>query len=204
MYPGERFNGYSHLIGLILAGVGAAWLLRKIYPWDDLQQTGAAVIFATSVVLLYAASTLFHSTRGRAKAFWQRVDHGAIYLLIAGTFTPFALSATSDHWSYAALIAMWTLAATGLWRELRASETMAAPVWPYLVMGWLGVLAALRTALNLEVRAGALLLCGAALYTAGTVFYRNRQGFRHSHGIWHLFVLGGTAVHYISIGAFVL
>lgn len=204
MYPGERLNGYSHLTGLVLAGVGATWLLHKTLPSEDVERTAAALIFAVSVIVLYAASTFFHSTRGRTKAFWQRVDHGAIYVLIAGTFTPFTLSATSELWNHTALIAMWALAITGLCREFRIAGDAATLVWPYVAMGWIGVLVAFHAALGLPTGAGLLLLCGAALYSAGTVFYRNRRGFRHAHGTWHLFVLGGTATHYVAIGAFVL
>jgi hemolysin III len=160
---------------------------------------------SVSVIVLYVASTLFHSTRGRTKAFWQRVDHSAIYLLIAGTFTPFALgSAAMDAWSWAVLIAIWSLAGIGICRELRSTGSSAPSVALYLGMGWIGVLAALHASTQLAPAGLALLLGGAALYTAGTVFYRNRSGFRHAHGTWHLFVLGGTASHFLAIGGFVL
>lgn len=203
MYPGERFNGYSHLAGLILALAGAAWLLAKVLPLGQAHRLAGAVVFALSVIALYAASTLYHSTRGRAKAFWQRVDHCAIYVLIAGTFTPFALGAVPDRWSVLALLVMWGLACLGIWRELRSPEAIDSALWLYLIMGWFGVIAALHTEARLTPGALALLLLGAILYSAGTVFYRNRRGLRHAHGTWHLFVLGGTASHYVAIAGFV-
>jgi len=204
MYPGERFNGYSHLAGLILALLGAGWLLARTVPSSDPSRIAGALVFAAAVIVLFAASTLFHSTRGPAKAFWQRADHCAIYLLIAGTVTPFALAAHLDAWNIVVLVAIWGLAGAGIWCELRASATDAPSLWLYVGMGWVGVLAALRGSTHLAPAGIALLLGGAALYTAGTIFYRNAGGFRHAHGTWHLFVLGGTASHYVAIGAFVL
>lgn len=207
MYPGERFNGFSHLAGLILALLGAAWLLARALSSGDLPRTAGALVFAGSVIVLYAASTAFHSTCGPAKAFWQRIDHCAIYLLIAGTVTPFALGpigAPTDGWHTATLTAVWSLAGIGIWHALRASATDAPPLWLYIGMGWIGVLAAWRGSMQLAPTGFALLLGGALLYTVGTVFYRNRSGYRHAHGTWHLFVLGGTTSHYLAIGAYVL
>src|SRR6478752_3902183 len=98
MYHGERFNGYSHLLGLLLATAGSAALLVKTMPDGDPAKTVSALVFAISMMTLYAASTLFHSTRGRVKLFWQRMDHCAIYLLIAGSYTPFALVTLQGPW----------------------------------------------------------------------------------------------------------
>ncbi|MBN9408164.1 hemolysin III family protein [Variovorax sp.] len=207
MYPGERFNGLSHLMGLIFALLGAVWLLAKTWPTDDPLRLVGALVFSASVIVLYAASTLFHSTRGPMKAFWQRIDHGAIYLLIAGTVTPFALgsgNSPTDGWQLIALCAIWSLAGMGVVHALRSPAMDAPPLWLYIGMGWIGVAAALRGSTHLAPAGLALLLAGAVLYTAGTVFYRNRRGFRHAHGTWHMFVLSGTTSHYLAIGAFVL
>lgn len=204
MVPGERFSGYSHLAGFILALAAALLLLGKTLPAGDLSRTAAAAIFAGCVIVLYAASTLFHSTRGRTKAFWERVDHASIYLLIAGTYTPFALGPGTDAWSWGALAAIWGLAALGVARELQPEGAARPSVALYVAMGWIGVIAAAFSSARIAPAALVLLLCGAALYTGGTVFYRNRRGLRHAHGLWHLFVLGGTASHYLAIGFFVL
>ena len=204
MYHGERFNGYSHLLGLMLAAAGSALLLAKTVPGGDLAKTASAIVFAVSMVTLYAASTLFHSTRGRAKRFWQRVDHCAIYLLIAGSYTPFALVTLQGTWGWALLGSTWSAALVGIARELRPGEVAKPSLALYICMGWLGALAAVPLAARLESSALAWLLAGAALYSAGTVFYLNRAGWRHAHGMWHLFVLAGTASHYVTVSRFVL
>ena len=208
MYPGERLNGYSHLLGLLLALPATALLLAKTLPTGDAARIAGALVFSLSAVALYAASTLFHSTRGeKRKRFWERADHCAIYLLIAGTYTPFALVTLRGPWGWLLLAAAWGAAVFGIARELRQQAGDAAakpPLSLYLGMGWLGVLAAAPLAARLDGGGLAWLLTGGVLYTAGTVFYRNRRGFRHAHGAWHLFVLGGTASHFVAVGWFVL
>ena len=207
MYRGERLNGYSHLLGLVLALSAAALLLAKTVPTGDPARIAGALVFSLSAVALYAASTLFHSTRGRFKRVWERADHCAIFLLIAGTYTPFALVTLHGTWGWALLAVIWCAALYGIWRELQPVDSNAPkkPSLPlYIGMGWLGVLAAAPLAARLEGGGLAWLLIGGVLYTAGTVFYRNRSGFRHAHGLWHLFVLAGTASHYVAVGWFVL
>lgn len=204
MYPGQRFNAYSHLAGLLLALGGAVLLLRDIVPRGDAQKIAAAAVFALSVVLLYAASTATHSVRGRSHGFWQRMDHCAVYLLIAGTYTPFALAAPLVVWSSALLAGIWVLFGWGVWRELHARAGDRPAVGLYLVMGWISVVGAMCAPGHLPAFAVALLLAGAGCYTLGTVFYRNRRGLKHAHGIWHLLVLAGTTTHYLAIGLYVL
>jgi len=204
MYHGERFNGYSHLFGLLLATAGSALLLAKTVPGDDPAKTTSALVFAISMVTLYGASTLFHSTRGRMKVFWQRVDHCAIYLLIAGTYTPFALVTLQGAWGWALLAAIWSVALFGIARELAPGDPPEPSLLLYLGMGWLGVLAAAPLVARLDSGGLTWLMIGAALYSAGTVFYRNPRGWRHAHGTWHLFVLGGTACHFVTVSLFVL
>jgi len=206
MYPGERLNGYSHLLGLLLALAATALLLAKTLPTGDAAQIAGALVFSLSAVVLYAASTLFHSTRGPRKRFWERVDHCAIYLLIAGTYTPFALVTLHGLWGWLLMVAVWGAAFFGIGRELLQAGSAASkpPLALYIAMGWLGVLAAVPLAARLDSGGLAWLLAGGVLYTVGTVFYRNRRGFRHAHGTWHLFVLAGTASHYVCVGWFVL
>lgn len=173
MYQGERFNGYSHLLGLMLATAGSALLLAKTMPVNDPAKTASALVFALSMVTLYAASVLFHSTRGRMKLFWQRVDHCAIYLLIAGSYTPFALVTLQGAWGWALLIAAWSAALFGIARELRPGDPPAPSLALYLGMGWLGVIAAVPLIARLDSTGLAWLMAGAVLYSAGTIFYRN-------------------------------
>jgi len=203
MYHGERFNTCTHMLGLMLAVLGLPMLLAKTLPSGNAAKIAGALVFGLSCVALYAASTLFHSARGKAKLRWQRVDHCAIYLLIAGSYTPFALVTLHGIWGWALLVAVWGMAAFGIWRELRSASVR--PVLAlYIAMGWVGVAAAAPLVDRLEAAALVWLLVGAALYTVGTVFYANRAGYRHAHGLWHLFVLGGTASHYVAIAGFVV
>lgn len=203
MYPGERFNTLTHLVGLVLAIAGVPLMLAKTLPGGDASKIIGASVFALSCVALYAASTLFHATRGRTKGRWQRVDHCAIYLLIAGSYTPFALVTLQGTWGWTLLTAVWVVAGFGVWRELR-SACAAPPLALYIGMGWLGVAAAAPLVARIEAGGLIWLLVGAVLYTAGTVFYVNRSGYRHAHGVWHLFVLGGTASHYAAIAGYVV
>lgn len=205
MYAGERFNGYSHLAGLLLAVAGTVLLLRRTLEGADAIRAAASVVFSLSMLALYAASTLYHSTRGRAKLFWQRADHCAIYLLIAGTYTPLALVTLGGIAGWCLLCAVWAAASWGIARELRPSGAAARPSLAiYVGMGWIGLLAAAPIAVRLEAGGLAWLLAGAVLYTLGTIFYRNPRGARHAHGTWHLFVLAGTASHYVAIAGFIL
>jgi len=206
MYPGERLNACTHLLGLVLALSATILLLARTVPTGDPARIAGAAVFSLSAVALYAASTLFHSTRGSRKRFWERADHCAIYLLIAGTYTPFALVTLHGFWGWLLLAAVWSAAVFGVCRELLQPRDGASkpPLALYIGMGWLGILAAVPLAARLESGGLAWLLAGGVLYTAGTVFYRNRRGFRHAHGTWHLFVLAGTASHGVAIGWFVL
>lgn len=206
MYHGERLNGYTHLLGLVLALVATVLLLARTVPTGDPARIAGALVFSLSAVALYAASTLFHSTRGRRKRFWERADHCAIYLLIAGTYTPFALVTLRGPWGWLLLATVWSAALFGIGRELLQSGGAASkpPLALYIGMGWLGVAAAVPLAARLESGGLAWLLAGGVLYTVGTVFYSNRWGLRHAHGTWHLFVLAGTASHGVAVGCFVL
>ncbi len=203
MHVGERFNTWTHLLGLVLAVVALPLMMAKTWPSGDAARIAGALVFALSCVLLYGASTVFHWARGQAKLRWQRVDHCAIFLLIAGSYTPFALVTLRGAWGWVLLAAVWAMAALGIWRELR--PTPAEPsVALYLGMGWAGVLAAAPLFAHLDSGGLVWLVLGGVLYSVGTVFYVNRAGHRHAHGLWHLFVLGGTASHYAAIAGFVV
>jgi hemolysin III len=203
MHPGERFNTSTHLLGLALATVGVPLMLIKTLPGGDVAKIVGSMVFALSCVALYAASVLFHATAGLAKSRWQRVDHCAIYLLIAGSYTPFALVSLGGVWGGVLLVMVWAIALMGIAREIR-SKAEKPPLFFYIGLGWVVVAAAAPLVARVETGAILWLLVGAALYTMGTVFYVNRAGHRHAHGIWHLFVLGGTTSHYAAIFGFVL
>lgn len=197
--PGERFNVCSHLLGLALCLPGAVALLERVLPLRDPAKTAGALIFVSCALALYAASTLCHATRGPAKLRWQRADHCAVFLLIAGSYTPFALAALHSARDWVALASIWSLALVAIGRELWRRAPSPPCVAAYVALGWLSVVAAWPVVARMEGSAFGWLCCGAALYTAGTLFYCNPRGWRHAHGVWHLFVLGGTSSHFLAV-----
>ncbi|MHB8535255.1 MAG: PAQR family membrane homeostasis protein TrhA [Sulfuricaulis sp.] len=200
MYPGERFNGISHLMGSVLALAGTAVLLvvaaRQADPWKIVSFS----LYGTTLFLLYTFSTLYHSLRHRAKAVFRRLDHLAIYLLIAGTYTPFALVTLRGGWGWSLFGTIWGLAVAGM--ALEFLPRRGARVWPvviYLLMGWLALIALKPLLLALPLWGFLWLLAGGLCYTLGVIFYALDERLKHAHGIWHLFVLAGSSCHYIAI-----
>jgi len=200
MYPGERFNSFSHLAGAVFALAGMVVLIviaaRQGDPWKLVSFS----VYGTCLFSLYASSTLYHSLRHRAKAVFRRLDHLAIYLLIAGTYTPFALVTLRGAWGWSLFGAIWGLAAAGMTLEfLPRRGARILPVVIYVLMGWL-VLIALKPLLQALPWAGFVwLLLGGLLYTFGIIFYGLDERLRHAHGVWHLFVLAGSISHYLAI-----
>ena len=204
MYAGERFNGYSHLAGAILAVAGAVVLIvlgaLKADPWRIVSFS----IYGATLSLLYITSTLYHSTRGPAKNVLRKLDHCAIYLIIAGTYTPFALVTLNGAWRWTLFGAVWGLALLGIVQELwLAKGARVTSLVIYLLMGWLAVIAVVPLFQALSWGGLAWLVAGGLAYTGGMVFYVYDERFRHWHGIWHLFVLTGSALHYVAIVLFV-
>jgi hemolysin III len=204
VYHGERFNGYSHLAATVLALAGATVLVvlaaLKADPWRIVSFS----VYGATLVLLFLASTLYHSVRGRAKAVLRKLDHCSIYLLIAGTYTPFAMVTLGGAWGWWLLGAIWALAVAGIVQECwvaRGARVTSLVI--YLLMGWLALVAIVPLFQALEVRGMAWVAGGGILYTAGILFYVYDERFRHFHGIWHLFVLAGSVAHYVAILAFV-
>ena len=204
MYPGERFNSVSHLVGAVLALAGTVVLIviaaRQGDPWKIVSFS----VYGACLCGLYAFSTLYHSLHHRAKAVFRRLDHLAIYLLIAGTYTPFALVTLRGVWGWSLFGAVWGLAAAGMVIEfLPRRGARILPVVIYVLMGWL-VLIALKPLLQALPWAGFVwLLVGGLFYTFGIIFYGLDERLRHAHGIWHLFVLAGSISHYLAIYLYV-
>lgn len=204
MYHGERFNSITHLIGTALAISGSAVLITRAALDGDPWKIVSFSIFGTMLVVLYAVSTLYHSISStRAKAVLRRLDHSAIYLLIAGTYTPFTLVTLRGTLGWTLFGAIWAMALYGIVRAWRYRGEGDPSVWPYLVMGWLGVSAAVPLISELGTHGIAWLAAGGALYTAGIIFFLNDTRWRHAHGIWHLFVLGGSTAHFVTVLRFV-
>jgi hemolysin III len=205
MYHGERFNGYTHLAGAVLALGGAGVLVSMAAQKADPWRLVSFSIYGATLVLLYLTSTLYHSTRGRAKDILRKLDYCAIYLVIAGTYTPFALVALQGRPEGMTLLAaVWALALVGIWQECKvACGRRLTSLAIYVIMGWLGVLALEPLIHALSWNGLALLLAGGIVYTLGIVFYLYDERVPHFHGIWHLFVLAGSCAHYGTIVAFV-
>jgi len=203
MYHGERLNSITHLVGTALAIAGSAVLIAHAASQGDPWKIVAFSIFGAGLVGLYAISTLYHSIRGRAKAVLRRLDHAAIFLLIAGTYTPFTLVSLRGAFGWALFAAIWALALHGIWNAWRRKDGRDPSPVPHLVMGWLGLTAVLPLADELGWAGIGWLAAGGALYTAGVLFYVNDTRWRHAHGIWHLFVMAGSASHFVTVLFFI-
>jgi hemolysin III len=206
MYYGEKFNAISHLLGAVLALAGTAVLVVLAALGGDPWKVVGVAIYGASLVLMYSSSTLYHSVRGgRGKDFLRKMDHQSIYLLIAGSYTPFCLVTLRGPWGWSLLGVVWGLAIVGSLQDLRPrNDARILSVVIYLLMGWAAVVA-LVPMLNALGRAGfAWVAAGGLLYTVGIVFYALDARLKHAHGIWHLFVLAGSAAHFIAILIYVL
>ena len=205
MYYGEKFNALTHLVGAVLALAGTVVLIVLAALGGDPWKIVSVSIYGATLILLYSFSTLYHSLRGRAKVILRKLDHNSIYLLIAGSYTPFCLVTLRGPWGWSLFGVVWGLAAFGILQELmQRSEARILSVVIYVVMGWvaLAALAQLRHALG---PAGfAWLVAGGLFYTVGIVFYVIDKRLAHAHGIWHLFVIAGSACHYVAILLYVI
>jgi hemolysin III len=200
MYKGERFNSITHLVGALLAAAGMSLLVVLASLQGDPWKIVSFSVYGATLLILYLFSTLYHSLRGRAQAVFRVLDHAAIYLLIAGTYTPFSLVALRGAWGWSLFGAVWGLATLGIVVDsLPRKGRRVLPIVIYVLMGWL-VLFALRPLVRaLPVGGMIWLVAGGLLYTAGIGFYLASKRLRHAHGVWHLFVLAGSITHYISI-----
>lgn len=200
MYPGERFNSISHLVGAVLALIAAVVLVVVGSLGGDTWKMVSFVVYGVTLFLLYLISTLYHSLKGLPKAVFRVLDHQAIYLLIAGTYTPFVLVTLRDSVGWWLFGAIWTLAVTGIVLDaVQRGGKRIVQLIIYVVMGWM-VLFALDPLLASIPPAGfRWLLAGGVAYTVGIVFYVMDHWYPRAHGIWHLFVLAGSICHYFAI-----
>lgn len=197
MYRGERFNSLTHLVGAGLAVAGLVMLLLINGARHDAWHTVSFAIYGSMLVLLYTISTLYHSFKGRAKKVFRTFDYLAIYLLIAGSYTPFALVTLRGSWGWTLFGLEWGLALIGIIQEiLIGKRTRLFSMLIYVVMGWLIVIAAHPLVRDLPRAGLAWLVAGGLIYTMGIYFFLNDEKLPHGHGIWHLFVLGGSAAQF--------
>ncbi|MBN3724056.1 PAQR family membrane homeostasis protein TrhA [Burkholderia sp. Ac-20379] len=206
MVVGERFNSISHLVGALLSVAGLATLVTMGALKGDPYRVVSASIYGAALLVLYAVSTLYHSVRTpRLKAILQKCDHSAIYLLIAGSYTPFTLIALRGPWGWTLFGVVWGLALFGIVQELTLGRrTRIVSMVLYVLMGWLGVIAMRPLMAALSPDGVAWLVAGGVLYSAGIYFFVNDERIRHGHGIWHLFVLGGSLCQFVSVAVYIM
>ena len=205
MIKGERFNSISHLVGAVLALAGAVVLVVVASLGGDTRRIVSFSIYGATLFLLYLISTLYHGLpTGRAKHVFSVLDHQAIYLLIAGSYTPFTLVALDGIVGWWMFGAIWGMAVLGLVLDaLPRRGARVLPFFIYFVMGWL-ILLAINPLLAVLPRAGFIwLLTGGILYSSGIVFFSLDHRYPWMHGVWHLFVLTGSISHYVAILVYV-
>ena len=205
MYHGERFNAWTHLVGAVLAFVGAVWMLVLASMDGDVWKIVSTAIYGVTLLLLYSVSTVYHSVRGRAKVIMQKVDHLSIYLLIAGSYTPFCLVTLRGPWGWTLFGVVWALAVIGMLQEIKPrSEARVMSLVIYAVMGWIVLVAVKPLMAALGTTGFTWLAAGGVFYTVGIIFFAFDSRFRHWHGIWHLFVIAGSLMHFIAVLFYVL
>ena len=201
MYYSERFNTITHLIGVVLSIAGLVALIIWSTWQNDIWKIVSFSIYGASLVILYSASTCYHWVyHPDIKRTLQRVDHIAIYLLIAGSYTPFTLVTLRGAWGWTLFGINWALALVGTILELKLGERAEkASMIIYVVMGWLIVIAFYPLIQNLATGGLFWLVAGGIVYSMGIYFYLNDEKIKHGHGIWHLFVLGGSICQFLSV-----
>jgi hemolysin III len=196
----EIFNSISHGIGFIASIVGLVFLTIFAVSYGDVWHIVSFAIFGATMILLYLSSTLYHSlTRTKAVRILQAIDHSAIFLLIAGTYTPFMLTVMRSALGWTILSIVWGIAIIGiLLKVFHFEKSDKIGLVLYLLMGWIIVLVFFKVVQLLPLFSLIMLFAGGFFYTAGTVFYRWNK-LKYNHAIWHLFVLGGSICHYFSV-----
>ena len=196
----EIANCVSHGAALLAAIVAAPFLIGAASRFGAAHVVGCSV-FAATMILLYLASTLYHALpHGRGKRVFLKFDHGAIYLFIAGSYTPFALGALGGPWGWSLFGVLWTLAVLGM--TLKSVDRLSRP-WAstglYLLMGWLVLIAVVPLVEHVPARGIAWLVAGGLAYTTGVVFFALDSRLRYAHTVWHGFVVAGSCCHFVAV-----
>jgi hemolysin III len=201
----EIVNGASHALGAALSVAGLVLIVVKAVMAGDPWSIVSVAIFGASMVLLYSASSIYHFTESPGlKLACQRMDHSAIYLLIAGTYTPFSLVTIRGGWGWTIFGIVWAAAIAGIVvQNVFPGRFRTLMTALYVVMGWVVVIAIEPIVRLLPFPGLMWLFAGGLFYTGGVYFYIKKR-FRFSHGVWHLFVLAGTVSHYIAIYCYVV
>jgi hemolysin III len=202
----ERWSAITHGAGAVLGALGSAVLITLAALWGDGWQLASAIGFSVTLILLYTASALYHAApfKTALKARLKVLDHCAIYLLIAGTYTPIALVGLREHGGWWLFGAIWTLAVGGVvFKLLTRGRFKLLSTLIYVAMGWLAVVAIEPMTEQLSTWALVWIFSGGVAYTLGTLFYMSRR-IRYTHTIWHGFVLAGSALHFAAVTTQVL
>ncbi len=200
----ERCNALTHGAGAVVATLAVAGLITTTVLVGDPWKVFSVAVYGTTLVALYASSTLYHSVSGRAKAICRKIDHTAIYLLIAGTYTPFMLGPLRGPWGWTLLAVVWSLAVIGIvqdWWELDRRRIVSLVL--YVGMGWLIVVAIGPLVRALPAAALWWIIAGGLSYTLGVAFYAIDHRWPSAHVVWHLFVIAGSACHFVAIARYV-
>jgi len=201
----ELASSVIHGIGILLSIAGLATLVTFAASYGGARALTASAVYGTSLILLYTASTLYHSVSGEAaKRLLRTLDHIAIFLLIAGTYTPFTLIALPGAWGWSLFGTIWTLALLGSALELGMLKRYRRfAVLLYVAMGWVGMVAFKPLLAHLQTGGMVLLIAGGAAYTLGVPFYLWRR-LPYHHAVWHFFVLTGSVLHFLAVLLYVL
>jgi len=197
----EIANSLTHGLGVVLTLVVGPMLVIMAVRSGDRWRVVSAVVYSTTLLLLFTSSMLYHGVRlPAAKAVFQRIDHAAIYLLIAGTYTPFTLITLRGPWGWSLFGIIWGLAIAGVaLKGTFGARLPALSTAVYLGMGWLAVVALRPLLMNVAPRGIAWLVAGGLCYTVGVVFYVRDERHRYHHAVWHVFVLAGSIAHFCAI-----
>ncbi|RUO29213.1 hemolysin III [Aliidiomarina sedimenti] len=196
----EIAHSVSHGIGVILSAVGLGFLIWLSLEYGNHWHLISSIVYGVSLILLYSSSTLYHAIpHPKAKRFFQLLDHSMIFVLIAGTYTPFALVSLHGPWGWSLFGVVWGIAIAGILLETLKKERIKwLSLSLYLGLGWMAVVV-IKPMLDMVPMVGLLfLLAGGLSYSLGVIFYVRKQMLYH-HAVWHLFVLAGSALHYCAV-----
>ncbi|OBT13344.1 PAQR family membrane homeostasis protein TrhA [Vibrio cyclitrophicus] len=201
----ERANAITHGLGVVLGVVGLALLLIRAFDYQaDMLTVASMAVYGSSIILLFLASTLYHSiTTEKTKRLLKTLDHCAIYLLIAGSYTPFLLVSLRTPLAMGLMAVIWGIALVGIIMKIAfVYRFKRLSLMTYLAMGWLSLIVVYQLAMNIEMGGLVLLALGGVIYSLGVIFYVAKR-IPYNHAIWHLFVLAGCACHFFAIYLYV-
>ena len=196
----EVANSISHGLGLVLAIVALPFLVMAAMRAGSTQFVVGVSVFGATMILLYLASTLYHSvTHEETKQLFRLFDHTAIFLLIAGSYTPFSLGVLRGPWGWSLLAAVWILAIVGITLKIRTrTRHSRITIVLYVIMGWLAIVAVKPMFALIPMQGIVLIFAGGIAYTGGLAFFAAHR-IRYNHFIWHLFVIAGTTCHFFAV-----